>query len=105
MTAVHPAVERAARLLRAAPEMSVSDLAREAGLSQTRLARVFRAEIGMKLTEYRTDQKLELVDSLMRTRKVTLTAAALEAGFGSYSQFYRAFQARRGRAPGGYYRG
>ncbi len=102
---VHPAVERAARLLRAHPERAVSEIAREAGLSQTRLARVFREETGMRLTEYRTDQKLEVVDSLMRTRGASLTTAALDAGFGSYSQFYRAFQARRGQAPRAYYQG
>ena len=101
---VHPAVERAARLLRAEPDMPLATLAREAGLSQSRLARVFREDTGARLTEFRTDQKLERVDSLIRTRRTTLTAAALDAGFGSYSQFFRTFQSRRGISPREYYR-
>ncbi len=101
---VHPAVERAVRILRADPMISVSDLAQESGLSQSRLARVFKDEIGCKITEFRTDQKLDRVDSLMRSKRMTLTAAALDAGFGSYSQFYRAFEARKGAPPGQHYR-
>lgn len=102
---VHPAVERAARVLRARPEMSLSVLAREAGLSQTRLARVFKAETGLSLGEFRTDQKLERVDSLMRTTRTTLTIAALDAGFGSYSQFFRVFRERRKVSPREFYTG
>ena len=104
MRPVHPAVERAARLLRASPEMSVRSLAREAGLSQSRLSRLFRAEIGTGLTAFRTEQKLERVDSMMRGGQRSLTNAALDAGFGSYSQFFRAFQARRGASPREFYR-
>ena len=101
---VHPAVERAVRILRTDPMISVSDLAQESGLSQSRLARVFKDEIGCKITKFRTDQKLDRVDSLMRSKRMTLTTAALDAGFGSYSQFYRAFEVRRGAAPGQFYR-
>ena len=101
---VHPAVERAARLLRAKPEMSLPALSREAGLSQTRLSRVFKSETGRSLGEFRTNQKLERVDSLMRTTRTTLTIAALDAGFGSYSQFFRVFRERRGVSPREFYR-
>lgn len=101
---VHPAVERAARILRASPETALRELAREAGLSQSRLARVFKAEIGVSLVDFRTDQKLERVDSLMRTKRTTLTTAALDAGFGSYSQFFRVFQSRRGVSPRVFFR-
>lgn len=103
MRPVHPAVERAARLLRATPEMAVNSVAREAGLSQSQLSRLFRAEIGVGLSAFRTDQKLQRVDSLLRNGQRSLTFAAYEAGFGSYSQFYRAFRDRRGMAPRAYY--
>lgn len=100
---VHPAVDRAAQILRTTPNTPLPKLARQAGLSQSRLARVFRAETGMGLTDFRTDQKLDRVDTLMRLGNANLTSAALDAGFGSYSQFYRAFCARRETSPRLYY--
>lgn len=100
---VHPAVAIAARLLREDPERDFDEIATEAGLSPGRLSRVFRDQIGVGVVTYRTDQKLAVVDRLLRGERATLTSAAYDAGFGSYSQFFRAFQARRGCCPREFY--
>lgn len=101
--ALHPAVDRAARALRRAPDMALADLARESGLSPGRLGQVFRREMGQGLVAFRTDEKLARADQLIRIGRLDLLNAALEAGFGSYSQFYRAFVARHGISPRGFY--
>ena len=88
--ALHPAVDRAARLLRADPDMPVGDLARAAGLSPGRLGKVFRAEMGQGLVAFRTAERLARVAMSVRVEGLALLPAALEAGFGSYAQFYRA---------------
>ena len=102
---VHSAVRRAAEIIRAGPDRSLSAVAREAGLSPSRLGRVFKAETGRSLTGYRTECRLSLVDRAMAANRPRgLTTAALDAGFGSYAQFYRAFVAARGIGPRAYYR-
>ena len=97
--AIHPAVARAAGLLRDDPTLPMDELARRAGLSHGRLARLFRAETGQGIVDYRTQQKLGRVEAALEDGERNLTRAALDAGFGSYSQFYRAFRAARGVEP------
>jgi len=101
---VHPAVRRAADILRTDPDVSLTEAAERAGLSLSRLRRIFRADTGVGLAEFRTERRLARVDSNMaRSTAQPLLTAALDAGFGSYSQFYRAFTAARGRNPREYY--
>lgn len=101
---VHPAVERAARLLRADPGgRSLDELARQAGLSASRLSRLFRQQLGMSLTEFRNRQRLErflaLTSKWEHAPRTKLLSAALEAGFGSYAQCYRVFRRCMGTRP------
>lgn len=100
---LHPAVDRAARLIREDPSRPIAEIASEAGLSAGRLGRVFRAETGRGLVEFRTEAKLDrALEALESGGARTFLAAALDGGFGSYSQFYRAFEGRFGRSPRGY---
>ena len=98
---VHPAVERAVRLLRApdAPE-TLERLAAQAGLSASRLSHLFRAQTGVSLAEFRNAQRLErFLRCYGQGRRLSVSEAALEAGFGSYPQFYRVFVQRMGYSP------
>lgn len=96
--AVHPAVERAARLLRD-ENLEVPELARRVGLSPSRLSRVFHEQIGQTLTEYRLQTMTERFLNSYDGRNYSLTQAAAMAGFGSYAQFHRALLARTGCNP------
>ncbi len=96
---VHPAVGKAAELLRAKPSLATSEIAHEVGLSPGRLTRLFHLQTGQRLTDFRIDQKLGMVEAAMQAGERNLLNAALDAGFGSYSQFYRAFHARTGLSP------
>lgn len=101
---VHPAVNRAALAMRRDPTASLTNIARQSGLSSGRLSHLFRRQIGMSIVEFRTDQKLERVDQIFRSGAATdLLSASLDAGFGSYSQFYRAFVRRHRTPPGRYF--
>jgi AraC-like DNA-binding protein len=103
---VHPAVERAARLVRDNPgASSLGELGRQAGLSPTRLSRLFKRQTGVALVEFRNRQRIERFLKLYGTgQRMKLLDAALEAGFGSYPQFHRVFKRVMGCAPGGYRR-
>lgn len=102
---VHPAVRRAADCLRKFPNLSLSEVADQAGLSRTHLSRTFHADTGIAISEYRNRRRLELVDAaLAANRPPTLLTAALDAGFGSYPQFFRVFRKARGVNPRNYYK-
>lgn len=103
---VHPAVERAARLIRAGQDPdSIDELGAACGLSGTRLSRLFKQQIGLPLARFRQQCKLERFFSLYALgRKRNVTQAALEAGFGSYAQFHRVFRQRMGYGPQTYRR-
>ncbi len=95
---VHPAVETVARLLRADPETGgLEALARKAGVSPSHLSRIFKAQTGVSLTRFRNQRRLERFTALYGGgRRTTALAAALEAGFGSYAQFYRVLRMETG---------
>jgi AraC-like DNA-binding protein len=95
---VHPAVETVARLLCDDPEAGgLEALARTAGVSPSHLSRIFKAQTGVSLTRFRNQRRLERFTALYGSgRRTTALAAALEAGFGSYAQFYRVLRTETG---------
>ena len=105
-TELHPAVERAARLLRqGGGEVTVEVIAEQAGLSPSRLTRLFKAQTGMTLTRFRQRQQIErFLDLFGQGRRRSLQEAALDAGFGSYPQFHRVFKSFLGISPAEYRR-
>jgi AraC-like DNA-binding protein len=103
---VHPAVERAAHTLRdGAWDLSLAQLAQRCNISAARLSRLFKAQTGVSLVAFRSDQRIERFLRLTQEESgQTLIALALEAGFGSYAQFHRAFRKAKGVAPAQYLR-
>ncbi len=105
-TDVHPAVERAARLVRDEVEpLSLDALAARVGLSAPHLSGLFARQTGMTLPRFRNRQRLErFLRAYGAGQRVTLLEAALDAGFGSYAQFHRVFRALMGVSPADYRR-
>jgi AraC-like DNA-binding protein len=98
---VHPAIDTVARLLQADPGAGdLTDLARMVGLSPAHLSRLFTAQMGLSISRFRNQQRL---DRFMRLyghgRATTALAAAHDAGFGRYAQFHRVFRQETGRNP------
>jgi len=104
---VHPAVERAALRIRDDPALdSIDDLAATVGLSPSRLGRVFKAQMGVSLVDYRNQLRLERFLHLHGAgARRSVTQSLFDAGFGSQAQFYRAFRAAFGTSPHRYLRG
>jgi AraC-like DNA-binding protein len=97
----HPAVARAIALLRDPDATHTRDaLARRSGLSEWHLSKLFREQVGVSLVDFRNRCRLERFFALYGDgTSVTMSTAALDAGFGSYPQFHRVFRARMGRSP------
>jgi AraC-like DNA-binding protein len=98
---VHPAIDTVARLLHADPGAGdLTALARAVGLSPSHLSRLFAGQMGVSISRFRNQQRLDRFIRLYRHgRGTTALAAALEAGFGSYAQFHRVFRQETGRNP------
>jgi AraC-like DNA-binding protein len=94
-------VSSVVRELAEAPSLSGATLARKRGVSVSRLARAFKAEMGMSLTEHRNRLRLQRFFRLVEAGQ-GLLPAALEAGFGSYAQFHRVFRALHKSSPAVY---
>ncbi len=99
-----PVVVKAAQLLANDPAMTGEDLGAKLRLSASRIARVFKSEMGMSLVEYRNRLRLERFSTLLDQKGDNLLEAALGAGFGSYAQFHRVFSTLRGTTPGKFLR-
>ncbi len=99
---VHPAVEKAARLIRHENNLlNLGELAHRAGLSTHRLSRLFKQQTGIALVDFRNRQRVEKFLEIYGTgQRRTMLAAALDAGFGSYAQFHRVFKRVTGGSPG-----
>lgn len=80
------------------PTLSGKQLSERLGLSVSRLARVFKRQMGVSIVEYRNrlrfERFFELLGGDRSGRKLTLREAARAAGFGSYAHFHRLFRAR-----------
>ncbi|HEV2694263.1 MAG TPA: helix-turn-helix transcriptional regulator [Verrucomicrobiae bacterium] len=98
---VHPAVEKAARIIRHESNLlGLNEIAHRAGLSAHRLSRLFKQQTGIALVDFRNRQRVERFTELYGTgQRRTMLDAALEAGFGSYAQFYRVFKHVTGSPP------
>ena len=97
--AFHPAVAHCVRALRET-RAALPELARGVGLSESHLSKLFAAQIGVSVTEFRNRVGIERFLELYGDgARLTLMAAALDAGFGSYPQFHRVFSRHMGHSP------
>jgi methylphosphotriester-DNA--protein-cysteine methyltransferase len=92
-------------VLLASPMMDRPALAAELGVSQGFLSRRFQREMGVTLVEHRTRTRIAHFLALAQSTGSNLLNAALDAGFGSYSQFHRAFSRVSGSRPRDYLSG
>jgi len=90
---------RVLRSLLQRPELSRSERARLVCAHPSELSRSFHRAMGLTLGSYRTRLRLLRFVDLVDEGRSTLLAAALECGFGSYSQCHRAFSASFGCTP------
>ncbi|MBB3309141.1 AraC-like DNA-binding protein [Rhizobium sp. BK196] len=87
-----------------AAEISLSDLARESGLSRFQVLRAFARATGFTPHAYLVQARVHLARRLI-AGGAALAEAAAESGFADQSHMTRAFVSRYGLTPGTYARG
>jgi AraC-like DNA-binding protein len=90
--ASHVLTRRTLQCLGTAPELGLEALSRQVGAHPSEVSRYFHRDIGLTLVAYRTRLRLLRFIQLVEGGGRTFLTAAIDAGFGSYSQCHRAFQ-------------
>ncbi len=82
--------------------LSVSEMAKEAGMSRSGFFERFRRQVGRAPMEYATDWRMAVAKTLLRKGGMTNTEIALKVGYGSASAFGLAFVRYEGLSPGAF---
>ncbi len=99
----HALARRALTSVLDRPDLGRTEVARRVGGCPSEVSRHFHSNVGMTLTAFRARQRLiRFVGGV--DEGATLLAAALDAGFGSYSQCHRVFRSTFGCAPRDFFR-
>jgi AraC-like DNA-binding protein/quercetin dioxygenase-like cupin family protein len=96
---LHVLTRRALSLLADEPQLERDALAKTAHGSPSVLSRCFHKDVGTTLVKYRARLRLLRVIRAFDEGERELKRASARAGFGSYSQFHRVFQAELGCSP------
>lgn len=91
--------QRVLRSLLQSPDVDRNERARLVGAHPSELSRSFHRELGVTMGTYRARLRLLRFVALVDSGRHNLLAAALAAGFGSYSQCHRAFRRTFGCMP------
>lgn len=101
---MHVLTKRALSVLSDAPESSLEAVARGIKTCGSEVSRYFHRDVGMTFVHYRSRVRLLRFIALAEEGRGNLTAAAIAAGFGSYSQCHRAFQSELGCSPSTFFK-
>jgi transcriptional regulator GlxA family with amidase domain len=84
------------------PSVRIADLARRVNLSTSRLAHLFKAQIGLSLNAFLTNQRLERAAHLLRDTEMRIKEITYCIGYGHEPSFNRAFKKRFEHSPQSY---
>ncbi len=92
-THIHPAVDKIARQIHAGHlDDNLATLATLVDLTPESVSRLFKKQTGVSLSAFRNRCRVDRFLTIYgQGHSITMLNAALEAGFGSYAQFYRVF--------------
>lgn len=83
---------------------TIAQLARRVYLSESRLARDFRAVTGQSIHQYLIDRRMTAAHALLEAERISVSEAANRVGYINISHFSAAFRKRFGFNPGEYRR-
>jgi len=101
---VHPNIFRALVFMNNhfAENITLADVAREAGLSRFHFCRLFRQEAGVLFHEHLTRLRVQHAKTLLADRNRRISEVAYGVGFNDLSHFDRTFRKMVGRSPSEY---
>ncbi|MBB5575494.1 helix-turn-helix domain-containing protein [Rhizobium paranaense] len=99
-----PRIEKMLRFIaeKALGEISAIDVGLAAGLHPNYAMSIFKKAVGLTINQAITRHRLDTAQSLLISSDLPVAAVAFEAGFGSLSRFYEAFEGRFSTTPAKY---
>jgi len=85
-----------------ADDISLDEVARHACLSPSRLAHLFRSEMGVNILKWREDQRIILAKHLLLSTRTPVSSVSEIVGYEDQLYFSRVFRKRVGISPSGY---
>jgi len=79
--------------------ISLKEAASKAGLTPTYFSNIFHSEVGQSFMSYRSGIQLSYAKRLLEETDLSVLEVALECGYGSVSQFHRAFKGLTSTTP------
>lgn len=84
------------------PDLSLQDVADQAGMSASSFSRAFKENVGKSFKEYVDDLRLLRARQLLSDSNLPIEQIALQVGYENITSFYRFFKKYVGIAPGEY---
>lgn len=78
----------------------VDELARQLGVGETTLRRIFKQEFGCSMLQHLRDRRLEVARQMLREGKWQISQIAYRVGYSNPANFANAYKARFGHPPG-----
>ena len=100
--AQHAQVRRAIEIVRSRlrdDSLSVQAVAREVGMNSTYLGHLFREQVGLRMSQYIAEQRVELASRLLRTTDWQIKRIAHESGHRCTDWFSQVFRHHTGISP------
>jgi AraC family transcriptional regulator of arabinose operon len=85
-----------------AEELSLDEIARHVCLSPSRLAHLFREEMGVNILRWREDQRIILAKHLLQSTRTPVSCISEIVGYDDQLYFSRVFRKRVGISPSGF---
>jgi AraC-like DNA-binding protein len=92
------------QVIKSDPSVRISELARRVNLSSSRLAHLFKAQVGQSLNFYLADERLETAACLLRETEMRIKEITYSVGYSQEPSFNRAFRKRFDCSPMNYRR-
>jgi AraC-like DNA-binding protein len=80
-------------------ELTLAGVANAFGLNMTYLSEMFPKQVGLHFSDFLHEVRLRHACSLLDSSDMSVSAIAMEVGFGSYRTFARVFRERKGLTP------
>ncbi len=80
-------------------QVTLADIAYEAQLSVSRLAHLFKEQMGVTPIDHLTDVRIKQAKRRLKTNDITWQETADEVGYNSSNYFARIFKAKTGKTP------
>jgi AraC-like DNA-binding protein len=92
-------IQNVLQAIKSDPSVRIPDLARRVNLSSSRLGHLFKTQVGLSLSVFLANQRLERAAHLLQETEMRIKEITYRVGYGHEPSFNRAFKKRFEHSP------